>query len=113
MKQRMYYRKADIQRQQKALEEIARQLSCLNATSVLFQEALQQNSNLAVEWLWVATQVTDDLERNYCLHKALYISPENQAARRQLGSHQSVQKRMAQNHEIRQGKSGSSILNRA
>src|SRR5215470_10608270 len=43
--------------------------------SSLFARALREDSNLALDWLYVADKVSDDLEREYCLKRAYYIDP--------------------------------------
>ena len=49
--------------------------------SPLFQEALRDPSNLEMDWLWLAAQVTRDCERAYCLQQALRINPRSELAR--------------------------------
>lgn len=46
----------------------------------LFQQALHENFNLELDWLWLATQVTRDYERVYCLQRALWINPHSELA---------------------------------
>ena len=36
-------------------------------TDDLFLEMLREDSNLETDWLWLATQVTSDGQRAYCL----------------------------------------------
>lgn len=50
----------------------------------LFIQGLQEDSNLEMDWLWLATRVTSDGERRYCLQRALAINPESRLARRGL-----------------------------
>lgn len=50
----------------------------------LFLQGLRENSNLEMDWLWLATQVGCDAERRYCLRRALAINPESRLARRGL-----------------------------
>lgn len=50
----------------------------------LFAQALCDNSNLEADWLWLATQVTREHERRYCLQRALHINPDSSVARRAL-----------------------------
>jgi hypothetical protein len=45
--------------------------------SAFFAERLQENSNLEMEWLWAAGEVTSPEEKRYCLLRALYINPDN------------------------------------
>jgi hypothetical protein len=41
--------------------------------SGLLAQALAEGSNLALEWEWYATQLTDPAERDYCLARAHWI----------------------------------------
>ncbi len=50
----------------------------------LFLLGLREDSNLEMDWLWLATQVSCDAERRYCLQRALAITPESRLARRWL-----------------------------
>jgi hypothetical protein len=52
--------------------------------SDLFHAALRDPSNLEMEWLWLATQVTREDQRAYCLQQALHIDPSSELARRGL-----------------------------
>jgi hypothetical protein len=54
------------------------------ASAALFAQALYDDSNLELDWHWLATQVTRTVERRYCLQKALYINPHNALTARQL-----------------------------
>jgi hypothetical protein len=54
--------------------------------SNLFAQAVRDNSNLELDWLWLATQVTRDAERRYCLERALVINPHSAAAREALAT---------------------------
>lgn len=47
-------------------------------------QCLRDDSNLEMEWLWAAGQVTDVQEQVYCLRRVLYINPENIKAYRQF-----------------------------
>jgi 7-cyano-7-deazaguanine synthase in queuosine biosynthesis len=47
--------------------------------SARFTEALRDNSNLAMDWLWLASQLDDALERQYCVKRAHYIDPDSVA----------------------------------
>ncbi len=53
-------------------------------SSMLLIEAIRDGSNLEMEWLWFASRMTDMIEREYCLKRALYINPRNQATRHEL-----------------------------
>ena len=46
----------------------------------LFLEMLREDSNLEMDWLWLATQVTSDGQRAYCLRRALVIHRASQLA---------------------------------
>ncbi len=59
-----------------ALDEAAR--------AALFAQALHENSNREMDWLWLETQVTRNVGRRYCLQRALTINPHSDIARRQL-----------------------------
>lgn len=50
----------------------------------LFIQGLREDSNLEMDWLWLATRVTSAGERRYCLQRALAINPESRLARRGL-----------------------------
>ena len=47
----------------------------------LFVQALHENSNLEMDWLWYAANMTGDVERRYCLNRALAINPQSSLAR--------------------------------
>ncbi|HET7081181.1 MAG TPA: hypothetical protein VFM49_27430 [Chloroflexia bacterium] len=61
-----------------AVESAAMQVSPLLASAV------EDGSNLEMDWLWLATKVTDRTERRYCLLRALAINPASEIARREL-----------------------------
>jgi hypothetical protein len=50
----------------------------------LFLEMLREDSNLEMDWLWLATQVTSNGQRAYCLRRALLINPDSRLAQRGL-----------------------------
>ena len=50
----------------------------------LFLQGLRENSNLEMDWLWLATRVSSDGQRRYCLRRALTINPESRLAKRWL-----------------------------
>ena len=50
----------------------------------LFAQALHENSNLELDWLWYASNMTRDTERRYCLKRALEINPNSEMATRAL-----------------------------
>jgi hypothetical protein len=50
----------------------------------LFAQALHENSNLEMDWLWYAANMRSVAERRYCLHHALAINPHSGLARSAL-----------------------------
>lgn len=48
--------------------------------SDLFAQAVRENSNLEMDWLWLYAQVTSTAERRYCLERALAINPHSEMA---------------------------------
>ena len=52
--------------------------------SRLFVQALHESSNLEMDWIWYAANMTHDVERRYCLKRALDINPSSDLARRAL-----------------------------
>ena len=50
----------------------------------LFIQALHENSNLELDWLWYAVNMTGAVERRYCLNRALAINPDSSLARSAL-----------------------------
>jgi hypothetical protein len=52
--------------------------------SHLFVQALHEDSNLEMDWLWYATNMIGDVERRYCLNRALDINPHSILARSAL-----------------------------
>jgi hypothetical protein len=50
----------------------------------LFAQALYENSNLELDWLWYAANMTHDIERRYCLKRAIQINPDSTLARSAL-----------------------------
>jgi hypothetical protein len=49
--------------------------------SDLFAQALRDNSNIAMDWLWLFSQVSSAAEQRYCLDRALAIDPHSEIAR--------------------------------
>ncbi len=47
-----------------------------------FAQALRDDSNLEMDWLWLATKVRTDGQRSYCLRWALRINPRSALAMR-------------------------------
>lgn len=54
--------------------------------SAFFVERLLENSNLEMDWWWAAGEVTNPLERRYCLMRALAINPDNQSVAAELAA---------------------------
>jgi hypothetical protein len=50
----------------------------------VFAQALRDDSNRELDWLWVYVQVTDVGQRRYCLERALAINPKSELALREL-----------------------------
>ena len=56
----------------------------------MLNEAIQNGWNMEMDWLWLATKVTVDVHRRYCLDRALKINPDSEMAKlglRQLWTH--------------------------
>ncbi|HMQ31400.1 MAG TPA: hypothetical protein PKD53_11775 [Chloroflexaceae bacterium] len=52
----------------------------------LFAEAVRANSNLELDWLWLAARVRDEEQRRFCYQKALHINPACEEAWRALAA---------------------------
>src|SRR5215469_6276816 len=50
----------------------------------LFRQAMIEDSNLEMDWLWLATQVSSLQQRRFALERALQINPRSELARRGL-----------------------------
>ena len=50
----------------------------------LFAQALHEESNLELDWLWYAANMTNDAQRRYCLRHALAINPDGELAKHAL-----------------------------
>ena len=50
----------------------------------LFAQALHEESNLELDWLWYAANMTTDAQRRYCFRRALAIYPDSELANRAL-----------------------------
>lgn len=59
-------------------------MNTVSNPSALFLQAVQQDSNLEMDWWWVIQQVSSQAERAYCLEKILHINPTNKVAQREL-----------------------------
>jgi hypothetical protein len=57
----------------------------------LFAQALQENSNLELDWLWYAANMSRDIERRYCLQRALEINPHSSLASSALAKLPSIE----------------------
>jgi hypothetical protein len=47
-------------------------------------QAFRDDSNLEMDWLWLATRVESNWLRRYCLQRALLINPYSTLAKRGL-----------------------------
>lgn len=56
----------------------------VRAANNLFNQAVQEGWNTELDWLWLATKVTLDSQRFYCLKQALHINPQCELAKRAL-----------------------------
>jgi len=72
----------------KAADQDAESAECLEFATTratqLFVQALHENSILELDWLWYAANMTRDIERRYCLKRALYINPDSMLAKSAL-----------------------------
>lgn len=50
----------------------------------LFIQGLREDSNLEMDWLWLASKVADKDQGRYCFRRALAINPESLPAQRGL-----------------------------
>jgi hypothetical protein len=50
----------------------------------MFAQARYENSNLELDWLWYAANMTSDAERRYCLERARAINPESEMVKQAL-----------------------------
>ena len=57
-------------------EGVIEELSADPVADDLFAQALRDDSNLEMDWLWIATKVLTDGQRAYCLRRALRINPQ-------------------------------------
>ncbi len=57
--------------------------ACAHAVE-LFAQALNEDSNLELDWLWYATKMTSNAQRRVCFQRALQINPDSEAAKRAL-----------------------------
>ena len=68
------------------VEDADRDTCDLRYVSPLLCQALQDEPNLEIEWLWYAKRMRRADERRYCLQCALEIDPRSQAARQALAA---------------------------
>lgn len=67
-----------------SVERVERlEFATVRATQLLAQ-ALQEHSNLEMDWLWYAANMPSVAERRYCLQRALTINPHSDLARSAL-----------------------------
>jgi hypothetical protein len=50
----------------------------------MFAQACYENSNLEMDWLWYAANMTGDAERRYCLERAQALNPASDMAKQAL-----------------------------
>ncbi len=50
----------------------------------MFAQALKEDSNVELDWLWYAANMTDLAERRYCIERALAINPNSDLAKQAL-----------------------------
>ncbi len=50
----------------------------------LFLQAVREDSNLEMDWLWLATTVSSNAQRSYALDRALHINPWSASAKREI-----------------------------
>ena len=65
-----------------SIEGVIEELSEDPTANDLFAQALRDNSNLEMDWLWLATKVLTEGQRAYCLRRALRINPRSALAQR-------------------------------
>lgn len=71
-------------RQPAEVRSIAIEAIDLTTVSPTLAVAMQDNSNLEMDWLWCATKVHTVRERRYCLQRAMAINPTNDLCRHEL-----------------------------
>jgi hypothetical protein len=59
-----------------ATMEVLRSIYGVTYPSETLRRALDEGSNLVMDWMWYAEQMESDAERRYCLERALYINPD-------------------------------------
>ncbi|MCQ3929462.1 MAG: hypothetical protein DPW16_03305 [Chloroflexi bacterium] len=59
-------------------------MNTVSNPSALFLQAMQQDSNLEMDWWWLIQRVSSPTERVYCLERILHINPTNKTAQREL-----------------------------
>lgn len=68
----------------RAAERDTRRPPAGDSAADVFAEALIDDSNHELDWLWAASQLTDVFQRRYCLERALMINANSEQARREL-----------------------------
>jgi hypothetical protein len=71
-----------------------------NDADAIYAQALRDNSNLALDWLWAATQVKSASQRAYCLDRALTIDPASVPALEALVRRRSCGEAAAALHKL-------------
>jgi hypothetical protein len=67
--------------------ESAEQLEFNTARAThMFAQALHENSNYELDWLWYAAHMISVAERRYCINRALAINPHSSLARSALAN---------------------------
>jgi hypothetical protein len=72
----------------------------ISIASSIIQQALHEDSNRAMDWLWYAAHISNPAEKRYCIERALYIDPNNQQAIEQIEWLNAQQKRSAQKRPV-------------
>jgi hypothetical protein len=62
----------------------------LARSAELFAAGLRDDSNLEMDWLWLASKVVREHERRYCLKRALLINPHSEIATCELAALRSL-----------------------
>ncbi len=59
----------------------------------VFAEALREDSNREMDWLWAAAHLADPDQRRYCLERVLAINPRSERAQHSLAQLARTQQR--------------------
>lgn len=70
-------------------ENVAEQVVSNEAerANLLFIEAVRDGWNQEMDWLWLATKVSLNTQREYCFRRALAINPHSEMAKQGLKQH--------------------------